>query len=222
MEEQVKRIEEFLKDTKKNIIARLHKQQLLPSGLDEEGLFVEYCRFLSMRLERSKSGKVDKVEDIVPSPLIDLLWHEHILNTKDYGSFQSQFGSLDHDPNTIFESEELKLRKKKLTREFYIQSFGSSPPSLIWDEEEKEEKKKEEPKKDGSFQVKTLSGTIYDIEMNEKLTVGKLKELLLELSQVSTDHQRIIFGGKLLTDEQVLSEIGVVEGSIVHLVLKLC
>lgn len=82
----------------------------------------EYIRFLSIHRNRPNAK-------IVPSELVDQMWHEHILHTKDYHDLcHEMFGHYLHH----FPTEEGKSQSIDDTFEIYRDLFESEPPSNIW------------------------------------------------------------------------------------------
>ena len=77
--------------------------ELLDNANDEmftfcEKLIREYCYFLTCCRDTEKVSYRGKT--LSPSPLVDLVWHEHILATKEYMKFCDEvFGAyLHHTP----------------------------------------------------------------------------------------------------------------------------
>ena len=81
-----------------------------------------YVRFLTLR-------KANPERTLVPSELIDLVWHYHILDTRKYcDDCERLFGSyLHHDPyfgigsDESFEANQLAWRE---TQELWLETFG--------------------------------------------------------------------------------------------------
>lgn len=84
----------------------------------------EYGRFLILHKQNPK-GK------IVPGKIVDKVWHDHILHTRDYIKFcDHEFGGyLHHDPKDRSSSE---INDLKPTTELYKQTFGHEPPKKFW------------------------------------------------------------------------------------------
>lgn len=71
------------------------------------------------------------------------------------------------------------------------------------------------------IKVKTLTGKEIeiDIEPNDKIT--RIKERVEEKEGIPPQQQRLIFGGKQMSDEKTADEYNIVGGSVLHLVLAL-
>jgi hypothetical protein len=90
---------------------------------------VEYKRFLALKQKFPS-------EDFAPSPLIDEVWHMHILDTKQYmrdcnlilGEYMHHAPSFDPDEE---EQGEMIDRYHK-TLALYKELFGVPAPELIW------------------------------------------------------------------------------------------
>ena len=84
----------------------------------------EYGRFLILHKLQPK-GK------IVPGKVVDKVWHDHILHTREYIDFcKLEFGDfLHHDPKNQSSIETNDLIP---TLELYEKSFGHPAPSKFW------------------------------------------------------------------------------------------
>ncbi|KAK1273022.1 hypothetical protein QJS04_geneDACA009705 [Acorus gramineus] len=68
--------------------------------------------------------------------------------------------------------------------------------------------------------VKTLDSRVFTFRVNKKMRVLTLKEKVAEASGVSVAQQRLIFRGRVLKDDDVLSEYHVEDGHTLHLVAR--
>lgn len=71
---------------------------------------------------------------IVPGKVVDEVWHDHILHTREYIKFcQTTFGDYHHhDPKDQSNSN---MNYLKPTVKLYEETFGHPPPSKFWIEE---------------------------------------------------------------------------------------
>lgn len=84
----------------------------------------EYERFLSLRKDSDK---------LSPSDDIDKVWHQHILNTKDYYNYCAiKFGKfVHHDPCDSLDQDSRKKRIENTLR-YYIVVFKEIPNKSVW------------------------------------------------------------------------------------------
>ena len=64
-----------------------------------------------------------------------------------------------------------------------------------------------------TFSIETEGDEIVSITSGLNCTVAELKQKLQRMKGVQMDRQRIMFGGEVLQDDQLLSDIGVKENS---------
>lgn len=71
---------------------------------------------------------------VSPSPIVDEVWHLHLLFTQSYTDFCEVIGkNVHHIPSTHNRSDEAKFRQaKERTQKLYTEAFGLQP-SEIWD-----------------------------------------------------------------------------------------
>ena len=86
-----------------------------------------------------------------------------------------------------------------------------------------ERKKNEEKILEGSVQIKikTLTGKIFDVNVELDDDVLKLKKKVKILEGIPVDQIRLIFNGVQLEDGRKLNSYNVISGSMLHLVLRL-
>jgi len=69
--------------------------------------------------------------------------------------------------------------------------------------------------------IKTLSGKSIPLDIDDLTTVADVKTKLKDMEGIPVDDQRLIFSGRQLEDTDKLSAHNVVDGSVIHLVLRL-
>ena len=69
--------------------------------------------------------------------------------------------------------------------------------------------------------VKTLTGKTITLEVNSRMDINSVKELVQDKEGMSSDQQRLIFGGKELESHRTVSDYKMPEQSTLHLVLRL-
>ncbi|XP_072964625.1 uncharacterized protein [Typha angustifolia] len=68
--------------------------------------------------------------------------------------------------------------------------------------------------------IKTLDSRIYKFRVNKDMPVPVLKDKIVDATGVPVDQQRLIFRGKVLKDDHLLSEYHVEDGHTLHLVAR--
>ena len=71
------------------------------------------------------------------------------------------------------------------------------------------------------IKVKTLTGKEIEIDIEADDTISRIKERVEEKEGIPPPQQRLIFGGKQMTDDKKASDYNIEGGSVLHLVLAL-
>ena len=71
------------------------------------------------------------------------------------------------------------------------------------------------------IKIKTLTGRTQDYNFEETTEVKEVKQALQEKEGIQVEQIRLIFSGKQLADDKLLSDYGVKAGAVIHMVLQL-
>ena len=77
------------------------------------------------------------------------------------------------------------------------------------------------PGSPAQIKVKTLTGKEIEIDIEGDDTIARIKERVEEKEGIPPPQQRLIFGGKQMSDDKKASEYNIEGGSVLHLVLAL-
>ncbi|CAI2381231.1 unnamed protein product [Moneuplotes crassus] len=69
--------------------------------------------------------------------------------------------------------------------------------------------------------IKTLTGRKQSFNFDEDNTILQVKQALQEKEGIMIEQIRLIFGGKQLADDQMISDYNLKAGSTIHMVLQL-
>jgi len=71
------------------------------------------------------------------------------------------------------------------------------------------------------IKVRTLTGKEIELDIDNDYKISQIKEKVEEKEGIPPVQQRLIFGGKQMTDEKTAAEYSLSAGATIHLVLAL-
>eukprot|EP00602_Paraphysomonas_sp_CaronLab_P009708 CAMPEP_0185025254 /NCGR_PEP_ID=MMETSP1103-20130426/8279_1 /TAXON_ID=36769 /ORGANISM="Paraphysomonas bandaiensis, Strain Caron Lab Isolate" /LENGTH=235 /DNA_ID=CAMNT_0027558407 /DNA_START=25 /DNA_END=732 /DNA_ORIENTATION=+ len=159
----------------------------------------EYIRLIEMKcVSRDIDGKI-----LSPSPIIDQVWHTHILDTRAYMkdteiihrrvAGDQQFEFLHHSPDNAQDVDE-RRRRLKNTKRVYRASYAERMDEKYWAE--------------------NATVTYFSPPLS-------LKEMVRNEEGIPCNQQRLIFRDVNLDDSRMLSDYNITHESSIRLVLKL-
>lgn len=207
----------------------IKKNQILPDDLLKSAI-KEYRKFMALKMvERDWNAQT-----LSPPPILDVIWHAHILFTEDYLNFCNvAIGRMvHHNPNGTFEKDE-KISRQKTTLQFLFSIFGELCPHdksfLVWFPEDTLEafrrqdifSSKDYFSSKDSYDIFVKSGKTMQISVRPETFVWELKLHITAKKGIPMSQQRLVFAGKNLNINKTMAECGIQKYSHLHLVLRI-
>jgi hypothetical protein len=186
-----------------------------------EGVLIEYIRFMQLK----KKLKDFNATLLSPSLQVDRVWHNHILDTRNYGKDCRKFVGrlIHHNPDGALNSQERARRFARTILEYKLE-FEQELPNEHWSGDEKEEGEDLSPlelfekNRVGVF-VKDSTGkhvVTLPVEKGEIPVQDVFQHLVKMGALKNIDHGRLICRGM-----QLFPYDSVKEGNVVYLVHRL-
>lgn len=175
-----------------------------------------------------KSLAHSEFEVSVP-PLIDQIWHEMILETKDYREFCKGLGKfLEHSKRMADDDLEIKNRRIDNLATIWSNVYPDVPMDAeCWRREDSDvepaTKKAKKSSNDLKIHVKSMNGQTTTLKVNPATTIGTILGLIQNRQGIPRDMQRIVFAGKCLSEspEKTVKDFKIKDESSLHLILRL-
>lgn len=209
------------------------KKQPLVEYLPLYQLFL-LCKFESEDFQPSPD--TNRLQ-LSPSPMIDQLWHAHMLHPGKYLGMHTKLGFVDaeklprvleHQPEAVDDSHEMKTNRvaSLLGLMLYICPSLSShvinpaTPSAFTVISERSTRQRIETET-MTVRVKTLTGRSYQCKIKPSTQLMTLADQLTQVSGIPASQFSLIYEGKVLSLSSTAGEVGVSDGAKISLVQKL-
>ena len=155
---------------------------------------------------------------------LDAVWHEVVLNTREYAKIcQRVRGQFVHH-TTLSEMDDDVKRQSRVDKTVmaYRKRFREEPPTHQGWEDEGEDKMFARPTTITMLYIKKLSGQTTAITgLTAASTVLQIKEAYERQHGSPPDQQRLIFAGRSLDDKQTCQELNLQNACTLHLIERL-
>ena len=182
-------------------------KQGTPSSQAFHGI-CEYRKFMIMKWSiKDYEGKSTKLS---PSPIVDLVWHTHILFTQDYYNFckkcfknlamRKTFYFVHHNPDGEFDSS--KFERTMNTILLYMAMFKCDVPNSWFTDEFSNSLLNDNIQNEDVYLifVKGLDGKTSTFRVTKSLSIFDLKLRIQAKLKVPLLQQRLVFAGCQLED----------------------
>jgi hypothetical protein len=177
-----------------------------------------------------------------PPYKVDELWHEMVLHTKLYRSFQEYMEiTIDHDSNGKSEDAASHMQRQQryeVTKSLWIKMYGRRSWDLVQEDEEEEELGEVVGREvhdavavavpltvDSDvmirLSIKTYAGIMFSVNVLRSSTMEDVKAAIEDEKGIPRDEQRLNFAGMRLEDGRTLSEYNIANESTILLALRL-
>lgn len=198
-----------------NIMSKLPNEVL-------DSVINEYRKFIRAKVEL----KDFNAELLSPSPLVDVVWHAHILMTKDYFSFCNTIAGefIHHNINNSFDKEK-KTERYLRTIDWLFEKYGYV--SNVWLTQDEEVKNRffknvnsNEPLI--TLFVKSMYKTI-ELKVPQDAKIWQLKVMIKYKTndEYDLDTTRLIYAGRNLNLNDSLQDCKISDNSTLHLIMRL-
>lgn len=173
----------------------------------------EFIRALSVKnLEADGGG--------LPAEL-DAMWHEALLNTRLYGALciylRGQF--IHHETTSENNDDDARLSRVDETVLAYRKRYREEPDPRYWDDHLLLDVVP--PAHKYQVFVRALNGRTKTLQVEANTTILGIKTLIQQLEGIPPTHQRLIYGGSLLVDDnKTVWDYAIVPESTLQLCLR--
>jgi len=158
-------------------------------------------------------------ESLSPSPMVDQVWHLHILDTRAYAKACGK-NFVNHDPRGAY-SVNTEARNKRYTQTYMQLQFDDDNISeIVWPKPVEKKKRERSKQKTKVLVVKDLRGKSIFVKIpSESATGADIKLELRKQTKTSVQMMRIIYAGEVIEDDESVDFLQ--EHSTLNLVMML-
>ena len=110
-------------------ILKPHMSTIVPR-VDIPDLLIEYKKFMALKII---SNSASNPKHLSPSPLVDKVWHIHLLHTVEYRAACIALGAtIEHSLTGALDDDRVKDERLQMTLGLYVRVFKKMPPSQFW------------------------------------------------------------------------------------------
>jgi Ubiquitin family len=182
---------------------------------------LEYIRFIHLKTVLDVE---DQPSTLAPSRGINLLWQQHLLDTRSYKEIERlllpEGGFIHHDPFKKCPGYQGRFEN---TRMHYQDFFHSAPPTDIWDIfVEMEEDAMNDVVIGEAMTIFVNTPTTGDVKfvLPQSATVSVLKVRIRHAFGHPPDLQRLRLEGDRLEDYRLLTDYDIKTGSVIDLTVE--
>ena len=201
-------MKELLKSFDGELLLSLH----VLSDKFEMAQLVEYFRFICLK---AMEKDVDSPMKLSPSPLIDEIWHYHLLHPTNYifvcEKLLEKGKVFFHSPKKVPGQAE----RFELTKTCYKKHFGEDFNSAIWFNSIHDD--------NAPFVVvaRTLTGRSDSLKAYPNETIWQLKMRYQSITGIPPDQVRMMFEGRIWEDMHLTKHCQLKDGSTIDIILRL-
>lgn len=177
----------------------------------------EYKKFMILKFIVSDTDAVI----LSPPPVVDVIWHAHILFTKDYTNFCKDCikDFIHHNPGGAYENIERQKRINTTTTE-YIKRFGYGNNADCWLYTPISQTPATAP---NAFvlTVKMMENSSIDITTNPEMYIWEIASIIQDISGICANDLRFIHAGKQLDQTKQLLDYNITSKTFIHCILRL-
>lgn len=219
---ETKKSEQFLENVRKalpfdDLIRRGQKNCGLGHGFVHK-VVEEYARFLALKVALKLIGLH---ENISPSDKVDLIWHQHILDTKMYETTWEKIGGGLMHHNIDRSDDQLERAERiKGTADIYLKWFSRTPPSEVWDLLHEKFDQNLLPGPFFQVFIRDLECKTWTFLVKSGTPTWQLMKMIEEKIDVPADQQRLIYAGRQLDQDATMEEREIHAEATIHLILR--
>lgn len=199
---------------------------------------LQYHKFILCKLESEDfEVAVNGRFRLSPTSAIDEVWHDHMLRPVCYFAYMKWLCSgkpnvsiIDHNPDFENDSEAEIYQRLQRTKEVWRNLFGDEMEAVTTIDIVVPTCRNSslvvtgaasQSSREISFIVKSRTGKRISLNASLSTSILEVKEMIQDKEGIPVDQQRLTFDERELLDDDTLENCGVVEASVIDLIMRL-